>query len=249
MAHTMALESTAPIRVLAVDSTRMNSQLLVEALAKHEGFVVFRAAPEPSHVLAAVRSQQPHVLVLSANLQNTERQGLKLTKSIRTHAPAVQVVILLDAPERNKVVEAFRSGASGVFSRSGSVESLAKCIQKVHAGQVWANSTELRFLLDALCEPGSVRTQSTLNIAGLSKREQDVVRCVADGMTNRQVADHLKLTEHTIKNYLFRIFDKLGVSSRVELVLSAYNMERSFSFPGPALVSSSEKRARSSVPA
>jgi DNA-binding CsgD family transcriptional regulator len=69
----------------------------------------------------------------------------------------------------------------------------------------------------------------------LSKREQDVVRCVAEGLTNREIAGRLTLTEHTVKNYLFRIFDKLGVSSRVEVVLYAFNLGRSFS---PAAASS-----------
>jgi DNA-binding NarL/FixJ family response regulator len=123
-------------------------------------------------------------------------------------------------------VEAFRSGAHGVFSRTESPKLLAKCICSVHQGQVWANSAELRFLLEALCESEPAGTIEPGTEAILSKREQDVVRCVAEGLSNREIASRLGLTEHTVKNYLFRIFDKLGVSSRVEVVLYAFRFRK-----------------------
>jgi DNA-binding CsgD family transcriptional regulator len=78
----------------------------------------------------------------------------------------------------------------------------------------------LHFLLEALAQPTFANFRSN-GSSPLSAREVDVVRCVAEGLTNREVAQRLKLTEHTVKNYLFRIFDKLGVSSRVEVVLYA----------------------------
>jgi DNA-binding NarL/FixJ family response regulator len=85
---------------------------------------------------------------------------------------------------------------------------------------VWASSIELHFLLEALAQPATASFRH-LGSPPLSARESDVVRCVAEGLTNREIAQRLKLTEHTVKNYLFRIFDKLGVSSRVEVVLHA----------------------------
>jgi DNA-binding CsgD family transcriptional regulator len=86
---------------------------------------------------------------------------------------------------------------------------------------VWASSGELHFLLNALAQPTFANFRNNANCP-LSAREVDVVRCVAEGLTNREIAQRLKLTEHTVKNYLFRIFDKLGVSSRVEVVLYAF---------------------------
>jgi two-component system nitrate/nitrite response regulator NarL len=133
--------------------------------------------------------------------------------------------MLLDRSERSAAVEAFRAGASGIFCRSESLKFLPRCISSVHAGQVWANSTELKFLLDALAEavPSRLPVERS-DISVLSKREQDVVRGVAEGLSNREIAQQLSLTEHTVKNYLFRIFDKLGVSSRVEVVLYAFGL-------------------------
>jgi DNA-binding NarL/FixJ family response regulator len=132
----------------------------------------------------------------------------------------------MDTSSRTAVVEAFRCGAQGVFSRTESSKSLAKCINNVHQGQVWASSAELRYLLDAFRESEPMQLVDSRGEAILSKREQDVVRCVAEGLSNREIASRLKLTEHTVKNYLFRIFDKLGVSSRVEVVLYVFRLRK-----------------------
>jgi DNA-binding NarL/FixJ family response regulator len=102
--------------------------------------------------------------------------------------------------------------------------SLARCIQCVSEGQIWANSRELRYLLEALGEALPLRVIDARGAALLSRRELEVVRCVAEGLSNREIAQRLGLTEHTVKNYLFRIFDKLGVSKRVEVVLYAYSL-------------------------
>jgi DNA-binding NarL/FixJ family response regulator len=119
---------------------------------------------------------------------------------------------------------------------------LAKCIQCVASGQVWASSSELHYVLEALSESG---VPAGLNFDGglLSARETDVVRCVTEGLTNREIAQRLSLTEHTVKNYLFRIFDKLGVSSRVEVVLYAFRNGKA----APASHTSVARRVTGSV--
>jgi DNA-binding NarL/FixJ family response regulator len=80
---------------------------------------------------------------------------------------------------------------------------------------------ELEWLIETLAEAPATRLVDTQGTTLLSKREQDVVRCLAVGLTNQEIASELKLSHNTIKNYLFRIFNKLGVSSRVEVVLYA----------------------------
>ncbi|HEY6293433.1 MAG TPA: response regulator transcription factor, partial [Terriglobia bacterium] len=101
------------------------------------------------------------------------------------------------------------------------------CIACVHEGQIWASAEELGFVLEALREPQPLRVANHAGAPLLTKREMAVVRCVAEGLTNREVAAQLGLSEHTVKNYMFRIFDKLGVSSRVELVLYVASQTRS----------------------
>lgn len=206
--------------MLAADSTSMSTQLLVEALARDPQFDMIESVPEASAVLHLLRREQPQIAVVSAKLGGDHGGGYELVREMRSQSPATRVIVLLDASECAAVVEAFRAGAQGVFCRTEPFRLLGKCIQCVHRGQVWASSGELQHVLEALARPAFAKFQ-TSGGSLLSARETDVVRCVAEGLTNREIAQRLKLTEHTVKNYLFRIFDKLGVSSRVEVVLYA----------------------------
>jgi DNA-binding NarL/FixJ family response regulator len=225
VAHAISLpEVSEVIRVLAADSNRMNSQLLATALERDRRFQMLEAAPDARGIVAAIMKEKPAVVVIGAEIDGDPRKGFEVVRELRGVRPEARVVMLLDSSERNLVVEAFRAGARGVFSRNESLKLLAKCIYCVHQGQIWANSKELRFLLDALGEALPLRVVDAKGTELLSRREQEVVRCVAEGMSNREIAQRLGLTEHTVKNYLFRIFDKLGVSKRVEVVLYAYSL-------------------------
>jgi DNA-binding NarL/FixJ family response regulator len=224
MAHAISLpEVSEVIRVLAADSTRMNSQLLAATLERDKRFQVLESVSEAKTLIAAVVREKPSVVVISAEIEESARKGFELAREVHRTSPDTRVIMLLDASERALVVEAFRAGARGVFCRSESLKLLAKCIVCVSQGQVWANSKELRYLLEALGEALPLRMIDSRGAVLLSRREQEVVRCVAEGLSNREIAQRLGLTEHTVKNYLFRIFDKLGVSKRVEVVLYAYS--------------------------
>lgn len=209
------------IRILAADNTSMNTQLLVDALAKETQFSMAGSAPKPAEILALAKKERPHVALISARQEENVTAGFALCREIRSASPATRVILLLDSSERAAVIEAFRGGARGVFFRTESLRLLAKCILCVHAGQVWAGNEELHYLLEAINEPAPIRLQSASGNPLLSARELDVVRCLAEGLSNREIGQRLTLTEHTVKNYLFRIFDKLGVSSRIEVVLYA----------------------------
>lgn len=225
VAHPLSLsEVSEVIRVLAVDSNIMNSQLLATALERDDRFKVLEAPPDAPGIIATITEEKPSVVIIGAEIDGNPRKGFELVRELRGSCPETRAVMLLDSSERKLVVEAFRAGARGVFSRNGSLKLLAKCICCVSQGQIWANSDELRFLLDALGEALPLRVIDAKGTELLSRREQEVVRCVAEGMSNREIAQRLGLTEHTVKNYLFRIFDKLGVSKRVEVVLYAYSL-------------------------
>jgi DNA-binding NarL/FixJ family response regulator len=221
------------IRVLAADSTRMSSQLLAEALAQDRQFEVTGIEPKGSSILEMVAQKKPHVVLVSSTLEDSATLGFELTRQVCAAYPETKVVLLMDTSSRSAVIEAFRCGAQGVFSRTESSKALAKCISNVHQGQVWATSAELRYLLEAFRESEPTQLVDSRGDAILSKREQDVVRCVAEGLSNREIASRLKLTEHTVKNYLFRIFDKLGVSSRVEVVLYVFRLRKDLSVNVP----------------
>jgi two-component system nitrate/nitrite response regulator NarL len=221
MAQLTSFPQQDRIRVLAADNTSMNTQLLVETLGRDGQFNVASPASKESEILAVLKRERSQVALISARQGADGRGGFGLSREICATSPSTRVIMLLDSSERTPVIEAFRAGARGVFCRTESLKLLAKSIRCVHDGQIWANSSELQFLLESMAEPVPMKFLSASGDALLSAREVDVVRCVAEGLSNREIAQRLTLREHTVKNYLFRIFDKLGVSSRVEVVLYA----------------------------
>jgi DNA-binding NarL/FixJ family response regulator len=221
MAHLTSFPQQDRIRVLAADNTSMNTQLLVEALAREAQITIAGSPAKAGEVLAAAKRERPDIALISARQGEEGTAGFALCRDICATSPGTRVIMLLDSSERSAVIDAFRSGARGVFCRTESLKLLAKCIVCVHKGQIWARSEELHFLLEAVSEPTPMRFATVGGKSLLSARELDVVRCVAEGLSNREIAHRLTLREHTVKNYLFRIFDKLGVSSRVEVVLYA----------------------------
>jgi len=241
-------EDKSLIRVLAADSTRMNSQMLADVLARDKRFRVLETQTAADKILAVAERDKPDVVLLSPVLENDPQKGFSVARELHAAHPAIRIVMLLDRSERNSAVEAFRAGASGIFCRSESFKFLPRCIACVHAGQVWANSHELKYLLDALGEAMPQRRAiHASDVSVLSRREQDVVRGVADGLSNREIAQQLSLTEHTVKNYLFRIFDKLGVSSRVEVVLYAFGLNGAV--PRESLEEKPKVQSETTVPA
>jgi DNA-binding NarL/FixJ family response regulator len=157
---------------------------------------------------------------LSASLDGADAKGLELAAELRRDRPEIRIVVLLDASSSAAVVSAFRAGASGIFGRDGSLNALCKCIHSVYKGQVWANSEQIRFVLEALASKPRVGIEED-KLACLTKREREVVMLATEGHTNREIAGSLEISEHTVKNYMFSIFEKLGVSSRVELAFGS----------------------------
>jgi len=204
------------IGVLVADSNQMNCQLLVGALRRRPEFRVSACTLDMDAILSTITNES-----IDIALFNTDHDMSPIRRLHLAH-PQVGKVLLLEAPDRNAVVNAFRSGVRGIFSFSdSSVRMLCKCIQSVHQGQIWANNEHLQYLLDLVSQVPSLRVVNSQGINLLTPREEQVVALVADGMSNRDIAHELGLSEHTVKKYIFRIFDKLGVSTRVELVLYA----------------------------
>ena len=146
------------------------------------------------------------------------KKGLQVARTLNSRNPSVGIVILLETSTRESVIAAFRCGAAGVFSRTESLSELARCIERVSRGEIGANKNHSEFLLEALRSTPSCEGIEAGKIDQLSPRELQVAEHAAQGESNKQIADRLGLSEHTVKNYLFHVFEKLGVSNRFELL-------------------------------
>jgi DNA-binding NarL/FixJ family response regulator len=209
--------SNLTIAVLVSDPSVFAAELLGGGL-RRAGFEVTACVTSAEELLCKVRERVPDVALVSVNLRGARLGGFKALRELTISHAQVRVIMLADETDREMVVSVFRGGAKGVFVRAGPLSALFKCIRAVQGGQVWASSRDLQFILEALSLAAPLRAVSRDERA-LTKREEDIVALVAKGYTNQEIAKKLYLSEHTVKNHLFRIFEKLNVSSRVEAAL------------------------------
>jgi DNA-binding NarL/FixJ family response regulator len=206
------------VRVLIADSEPLQSQLLIRALRSRRDLQVAAVAQKVSALDSFLQSNSADVALIASS----DPPDFGLLRWLRISHPGIAPVLMVEDDNRELVINALRAGARGIFLFTRApFRLLCKCIHCVARGEVWLNSEQTRYALDALSEVPTLRVVNSNGRALLTPREEQVVALVADGLTNRQVASELGLSEHTIKKYLLRIFDKVGISSRVELVLYA----------------------------
>jgi DNA-binding NarL/FixJ family response regulator len=207
------------VPVLVIDATPMGAQLLATAIARDHKFTVTRSIANMQDALPAIEREDHQIALVSTNLENDSVLGLQLIRRMRQVRPEVRTIALIDFPKRELIIEVFRAGARGILSRTDAASQLGRAINSVNKGEIWASAEQLAIVLDSLADLPTERLTDVKGNALLSKREAEIVSCVSEGLTNREIAARLKISENTVKNYLFHTFNKLGVSNRLELVL------------------------------
>jgi two-component system nitrate/nitrite response regulator NarL len=208
--------SKEAIQVFIVDRDSMSSDLLASALSKDQQFEC--TALQPAELLHALETTEVDLVVIAVDVNANPGSSFDLAKAVCLAQPNVYVVLLFGQTTHELVINAFRSGARGVFSRQHSMAEFIDCIQRVGRGFIWAGEQETDSLLEAFKSIPAPNLLSKRDSPELTARELQVVQCAAKGKTNKAIASDLQLSEHTVKNYLFRAFEKLGVSNRVELL-------------------------------
>lgn len=217
-------ESPQAVPVLIVDSSRMQAQLLVGALRRRSEFHVLTCEVDVAAILRTIAAESTRVVVFSLTRGASAAAHMAVLRAVHISSPKIAMVLLVETCDRDLAVSAFRAGVRGIFCISDNdFRLLCRCIQRVGKGEVWASAEQIRYLVDMVSEVPSLRVLDSRGRDILTPREEQVVALVAEGLSNRGIARELDLSEHTIKKYMFRIFEKLGISSRVELVLYAVN--------------------------
>ena len=214
------------IGVLISGADRMYCHLLGKAFSTARNrFRVVASACTTAEVIAALQENRPQVAIISCALQEGPQAGLRMLPLIRKTFPNSRLLVTLGSAEPELVIESFRLGADGVFSRNDPFDLLCKAVEVISEGHIWANARQLHYVLEAFSKSPKQATIHSKVEKQITKREAAVVRLAVEGFSNREIARQLTLTEHTVKNYMFRVFEKLGVSNRVELVLSCLRQE------------------------
>ena len=215
-----------PTRIIVAARTPLACQLLSRALTRSgRQFKVVGSARTKEELLRKVSEHRPDVAVVNSLLQDDPQGGIMALRELSTTGLSVHPIVVLDKDEPEQVVAAFAAGAEGVVCSTAPFKTLCKCIRCVEAGQIWASSQELHWVLQALTDRHPVRVVSALGNPLLTPRQDQIVRMVMEGLPNGEISTKLHVTPHTVKNHLFHIYERLGVSSRVELIL--YAMSRS----------------------
>jgi two-component system nitrate/nitrite response regulator NarL len=218
-------EMSAP-RLLISDRTPLGCELLARGIDGHiEQIHCIAHATSSEEVLRVAHEGNPEVALISAALADGPLAGFKTLPILQSLVPLCSVIVILDHKDPDLIIDAFRAHARGVFFRADPIDHLIKCIRAVHQGQVWAASAELRLVLDAFSESAPFHAPTTAEMT-FTKRELDISNLVAAAQSNRQISRRLNISEHTVKNYLFRIFEKIGVRSRVELAMFMMNLHQ-----------------------
>src|ERR1700677_4940077 len=181
------------VSIVVADSTRIHTQLLADALRNDRGLQVVAAASNSEELLAAITRVPIDVAVISHNLDNQHGHGTQVLRQMRALRPEIKGVVLLDSSNPQEVMECFRAGARGIFSKQERLESLCKCIRSVHEGQIWARSVDLDHALETLANTPLVRAINHKGIELLSARELSVIQHVAGGLSTREIALALRL--------------------------------------------------------
>jgi DNA-binding NarL/FixJ family response regulator len=205
---------SATTRVIVYDTSSLQSELLATGLESLTlGFEIKRARNLES--LIDLLSIDPKRVVV---ISDTSMSGgaFSLARHLRARFQGLSFVFLLQEGRYDRVIEAFRTGARGIVYSNESLSELANCISHVSRGEVWVRGVDLGVVIDGLLKPAT-RVSEVTGRTLLSPREDEISRLVAEGMSNREVARALKISESTVKNSLFHVFEKLGISNRVEL--------------------------------
>lgn len=206
----------AATRVLIVDRDSMSSDLLASVLFREERFE--GAAIQPSDLMRELSTNVVDLVVIAVEANSNPGSSFDLASKVCRAYPNTYVIMLLNQTTHELVINSFRSGARGVFSRQLAMSEFLDCIKHVAKGLIWAGKRETGALLEAFKSIPAPNVLFANDAPELTVRELQVVQCAAKGKTNKTIASELRLSEHTVKNYLFRAFEKLGVSNRVELL-------------------------------
>jgi len=216
-------ETKKMVRIVLADDHPIVRDGLKKLLQLEDDFVVVGEAGDGREVLDKVRELDPDVLLLDLRMPNLD--GLSALQALQQTNKRTRVIILTASEDKNEFVQAMKLGCSGIVLKQTAPDLIVKSIRKVHSGEIWLDSLTtaavMRQFSTGLEGANGSNGAKGRERSPLSAREREIVALVAQGYKNKEMAEKMFISEQTVKNHLHNIFDKLGVSDRLELALYA----------------------------
>ena len=215
MARAATERDARTVRILVADGQAIYRMGLRKLLATDSGMVVVSQADTLAGLRAELGHVEADVLLLDAGLLTDVTAELG---ELQKAAPTIYIIALVAQMDEEVAVELYRRGARGVVPRGIAPELLVKCVCKVAAGETWIDNRSVTRVIEAYRTHGTAGKGSA-PLPKLTPKELTIAGCIARGMRNREIAESIGTTEQVVKNYLRKIFGKLGVTDRLELAL------------------------------
>ena len=213
---------SVPIRIVIADDHPIFRDGLRKLLEEEPGLEVVGEAADGAEAVELARRLKPDVLLL--DLAMPRRPGLEALRDLKEGPEGLRTIVLTASIEKRQIIEALQLGASGVVLKESATQLLLKSIRAVVGGELWIGRGSVQDLVQYLRAADNAPPRDAPAPGfGLTPRELDIVETIVAGYSNREIARHLSISEDTVKNHLSNVFDKLGVSSRLELALFAVN--------------------------
>ncbi|PYU30776.1 MAG: DNA-binding response regulator [Acidobacteria bacterium] len=211
------LSSKQAIRTLVADDHAIFRDGLRKLLSSTDDIAIIGEASNGADCIKMLAKLKPDILLL--DLRMPDKDGLAVLEEVNFDSLPTRVIVLTAAEDDRDVIRAMRLGARGVVLKQSATDLLVKSIYRVHAGEIWLDNRITAEVMKAFAKSSDngPRREKPL----LSNREKQIVQLVAQGYRNKEMGEKLFISEQTVKNHLHNIFDKLGVSDRLELALYA----------------------------
>jgi two-component system nitrate/nitrite response regulator NarL len=223
VADKIVTDGSSRISVLVADDHPIVREGLRRLLALEEDIEIVGEVGDGDSVVAMVDQLDPDILLLDLRMPGMD--GLSALQRIQKLGRKTKTIVLTASEDKNEFVQAMKLGCSGIVLKQTASELIVKSIRKVHAGEIWLDSHTTAAVMRQFASPMDLAspggTARTRDRSPLSHREREIVALVAQGYKNKEMAEKMFISEQTVKNHLHNIFDKLGVSDRLELALYA----------------------------
>lgn len=222
--HAVGIPTGSKIRIVVADDHPIFRDGLCKLLALEEDFEVVAQAQDGRQVLEVLQQYSPDILLLDLKMPGLD--GLATLQRLQAVKNKTRVIVLTASDDKNEFVQAMKLGCSGIVLKQTAPELIVKSIRKVNGGEIWLDSHTTAAVMRQFASPGESGGPvnggtKTRERSPLSQREREIVQLVAQGFKNKEMAEKMFISEQTVKNHLHNIFDKLGVSDRLELALYA----------------------------